>query len=133
MMDKNLTFNYIQLLKELSIQMPEDPTIGFLLGDHLLEFGYLEDAENQFRKLENQFGHWLSKAGIARIHFIQNEFNKCKIILKELIDAGYSDLNILVLYARSLLNLGFEEEAYVVYGIVLAESPRLGTLEQLHN
>jgi hypothetical protein len=131
-MDKDLTFNYIQLLSELSTQMPEDPKIGFLLGDHLLEFGYLQDAENQFKKIEYQFGHWLSKAGIARIHFIQNEYVRCIVVLKELIDAGYSDINILILYARSLLNSGFVEEAHRVYRSVLIEDPHLGTLEKLN-
>jgi len=87
-MDPDLTQNLLPLLRKLTLERPDDAMIGFILADHLLEYGYLGEAENQFRILEIENSSYLSQAGIARIYFLRNEFIICKILTKALIDAG---------------------------------------------
>ena len=132
-MELDLRQNLIPLLRELSLNMPDKPIIGFLLADHLLEFGFLDEAENQFKKFEHQQFSYLPKAGIARIHFLKGEFNICKNIIQELLDAGFSDFNLILLYVRALLNVGLEVEANLYYEKLVMINPYLGPIEKLNS
>ena len=132
-MEPDLRQNLIPLLRKLAVENPQNVKLGFLFADHLLEFGYLDEAENQLRKLERENSNYLSKAGIARIHFLRNEFKICKTLTKELIDSGYSDLNLMLLYAKALFNEGLVEEAHLIFVKILNDNPQLGPEEKLIN
>jgi thioredoxin-like negative regulator of GroEL len=64
----------IQLLDRLSEQHPQNLQIRFLYADHLLANGQLRQAEAEFFLINRERKDFLSRAGIARIHYEENQY-----------------------------------------------------------
>jgi hypothetical protein len=115
--------NLLGLIKDLIFETPSDLKLRFLYADHLMEFGLLEDSEREFNSILSQSDHMLSKAGLARIHFLNGNFRKCIEILDEIKSYGWIDANVLLLYAKALLRQNLVFEACVEYRKVTGKEP----------
>lgn len=113
----------IQLLGELALQHPENLQLRFLYADHLLANGQLRKAENEFFLIVRERKDFLSRAGIARIHFEENHFEECLKILEELDSEGFSDFNTKTLAARCFLRMANLDQACRLYKEMLLEEP----------
>lgn len=115
----------INQIKLLVTQQPENLILRFLLADHLLETGSLDQAEQEFQEVLNQTkdNHILSRAGLARIDFLKESYLTCRQTLENLISAGFADLNVRLLYARCLLKQSQLYEACQQYRNVVALDP----------
>jgi tetratricopeptide (TPR) repeat protein len=113
----------IQLLGRHSEQHPQNLQIRFLYADHLLANGQLRQAEAEFFLIIRERKDFLSRAGIARIHYEENHFEDCLNILQELDSEGFSDLNTKTLAARCFLRMAKMEQAYRLYKEMLQQEP----------
>jgi len=115
--------NFIEEIRSLLSHSPDEHDLRFLLADHLMEFGFLEEAENEFRNVLLKNDHPLSKAGIARVYFLKESYSNCKQELEALMALGFIDVNILVLYARCLLRQNQIIDACHQYKKVVLQHP----------
>lgn len=115
----------INQIKQFVIQQPDNLLMRFLLADHLLEHGALDQAESEFKEVLSQTGetHILSKAGLARIDFLKESYHTCRQTLETLISIGFADLNVRLLYARCLLKQSKLFEACQQYRNVVDLDP----------
>lgn len=117
----------INQIKQLVFQQPENLLLRFLLADHLLENGSLDQAKQEFEEVLNQTNdtHILSRAGLARIDFLKESYQSCRQTLENLISVGFDDLNVRLLYARCLLKQSKLFEACQQYRNVRSLDPFL--------
>ena len=113
----------IQLIGKLADQHPENLQVRFLYADHLLADGQFRKAESEFFLIIRERRDFLSRAGIARIHFEENHFEECLKILDELDSEGFSDLNTKTLAARCFLRMAKHEQACRIYKEMLEKEP----------
>jgi tetratricopeptide (TPR) repeat protein len=115
----------INQIKQLVTQQPENIFFRFLLADHLLEHGALDQAQKEFQEVLNQTNdnHILSQAGLARIDFLKKSYQTCRQTLESLISIGFDDLNVRLLYARCLLKQSKLFEACQQYQNVIVLDP----------
>jgi tetratricopeptide (TPR) repeat protein len=116
--------DFIPLIQTFLKQNPENQFIHFLLGDHLLEAGRLEEAEIEFKKITSDQEMLLAEAGIARIFFQKQSYLACAVILKSIMSKGLVNVNVLTLYTRCLIKEEFRLEAASVYRHILQLNPK---------
>lgn len=123
----------IKNLKEALEVSPDNIPLRIHLAEMLSELSQYDEAEKQFKYLLNIAPDNIkAKTGLAKVYYKQKKYSTGIVILEDLATDS-SDPDLLLLYAKLLLNDKSLQEAIAFYKKVLAIDPSLTDAELDNN
>lgn len=113
----------IQSLREALKHSPDNLPLRMLLAETLLNMNRLEEAELEYSTLIKSTNDIKARIGLAKVFFNKGNFSACNVILEEVIEEGYNDIEILILHAKALMREDSISKAIEIYKMALAIDP----------
>lgn len=122
----------IQSLKEALDHSPNNIPLLQLLAETYLQHQLLDEAEAIWRKLMQLSHDSKPKIGLAQTYYAKANYAACNVILESLIESEHGTVEVLVLYAKALLQEKEHAKAIEAYQRALTLAPGFRD-EQLDN
>lgn len=119
-------------LREALLQSPENNPLRFLLADTLFSLNKMDEAELEYIILVKKTNDVKAKTGLSKVYFAKGNYSASIIVLEEIIEAGFNDISVFTLYAKSLLRENDIAKALEVYQKILFLDPNFKD-EELDN
>lgn len=113
----------IENLKEALKFSPDNIPLRLHLANVLLNAQRLEEAEQEFQFILNQSDSSEAKFGLSKVFFQREEYAKSNVIIEDLLDTGFSNFDLLLLYTKSLVKENSISKAIEIYQQVLQVNP----------
>ncbi|MFK7756858.1 MAG: AAA family ATPase [Flavobacteriales bacterium] len=115
--------NTVESLRDaLNLSFDNEP-LRLLLAKTLLSLDRLDEAEIEFNILIRTSEDVQVKIGLANTFFRKENYSACNVILEEVIDQGFEELEVFTLYAKGLLRENSISKAIDTYKRALQISP----------
>lgn len=113
----------IESLREALRFSPDNVPLRLHLAELLLQYGKLEEAEEEYQHLLRFEENAKAKLGLAKIYFQKKDFSTCIVVLESLIESGESNMDLYLLLSKALVKDNSIAEAQEYYKKVLAINP----------
>lgn len=115
--------NTIKNLREALQFSPDNIPLKLHLAETLLSLNKIDDAETEFQEIIGLSDGSSGKFGLAQVFFQKKQYSKCNVILEELLQADNSNIEILLLHTRALVEENALDQAIETYHQVLSINP----------
>ncbi|MES2733290.1 MAG: tetratricopeptide repeat protein, partial [Bacteroidota bacterium] len=115
--------NSINNLRDALKFSPNNIPLKQHLAEILLKANRLDEAEIEYLELIKISPDKKSKIGLAKTFFLKGEYSTCNVILEEVIENGFQDFDVLILYTQALLKEKSIDKAVEVYKKALLFNP----------
>jgi transitional endoplasmic reticulum ATPase len=113
----------IQSLREALKHSPDNIPLRMLLAETLLTMNRLDEAEAEYSILAKGGNDVKARTGLATVFFKKGNFSACNVILEEVIESGYHDIEVLTLYSKALIREDSISKAIEMYKLALEIDP----------
>jgi transitional endoplasmic reticulum ATPase len=113
----------IQSLREALKHSPDNIPLRMLLAETLLTMNRLDEAEAEYSILVKGGNDVKSRTGLATVFFKKGNYSACNVILEEVIESGYHDIEVLTLYSKALIREDSISKAIEMYKLALEIDP----------
>lgn len=115
--------NTIQSLREALKHSPDNNPLRMLLAETLLTMNRLDEAEAEYSILVKGSNDVKARTGLATVFFKKGNYSACNVILEEVIESGYHDVEVLTLYSKALIREDAISKAIEIYKLALEINP----------
>ncbi len=122
-MTKGTLEDQIKNLREALSFSPDNIPLRLHLAETLISANLLDEAEKEFQEVIKLGDGKEGKFGLAQVFFKQEEFSKCNVILEELLQHDSSEVDVLVLHAKTLVRENAIQAAVEIYQRILEINP----------
>jgi transitional endoplasmic reticulum ATPase len=122
----------IENLREALKFSPTNIPLKTHLADTLLNANRLAEAETEFKEIQALQDSTLARYGLAQAYYKQGNYATCSVLLEDTLNNEPDNINVLVLYCRTLIRENALAHAVEYYQRVLRILPNF-TDEELDN
>lgn len=115
--------NTIKNLREALQFSPGNIPLKLHLAENLLAMNRLEEAEKEFKELLALRNNTVIRYGLATSYYRQGQYGACSVILEDSLKQDPYNVNLLVLYSKTLLREQSYAQALEIYKKVLSLVP----------
>ncbi|AXG74582.1 AAA family ATPase [Flavobacterium arcticum] len=115
--------NTINNLKEALKFSPDNIPLKSHLAESLLNMDRLIEAEQEYKELLALQDTIAIRYGLAQVYFKQEQYSTCSVLLEDSLKNEPNNINLLVLYSKTLLRENLIDQAQEYYSKVLALIP----------
>lgn len=115
--------NSIENLREALKLSPDNIPLKLHLAESLMKLYRYKEAENEYKELLVLQNSNAVRYGLAQAYFYQGEYTTCSVILEDSLSSEPNNVNLLVLYAKTLLKENLIAQAQETYKKVLELIP----------
>lgn len=113
----------VESLREALKISPDNIPLRVHLAETLLNFNELDEAELEFHQIVALGEVFDGSFGLARIFYIKEEYQKCMVVLEQLLESHRYDREVLILYCRALVKEDELDDATQIYQEILELDP----------
>ena len=113
----------INNLREALKFSPDNIPLKIHLAESLLALNRFQEAEKEYKELLGMQDNSVIRFGLATIYFKQKQYATCSVILEDSLKLYPDNVNLLVLYAKTLLKEDMPAQARETYKHVLELVP----------
>lgn len=113
----------IENLREALKFSPTNIPLKTHLADTLLNANRLTDAETEFKEILALQDSTLARYGLAQVYYRQGNYATCSVLLEDTLNNEPDNVNVLVLYCRTLIKENALAQAVECYQRVLRILP----------
>ncbi len=115
--------NTINNLKEALKFSPDNIPLKSHLAESLLNMNRLAEAEKEYKELLALQDNTAIRYGLAQVYFKQEQYSICSVLLEDSLRNEPNNINLLVLYSKTLLRENLIAQAQEYYSKVLILIP----------
>jgi SpoVK/Ycf46/Vps4 family AAA+-type ATPase len=118
-----MTQSTVDSLREALKYSPDNVPLKLHLAETLYQLNRMDEAEKEYLEALALENNEKGLIGLAKVYFRKEAYATCNVILEDLIKQHTSNLEVLILYARSSLKENAWETAQETYQRILEINP----------